>query len=56
MLLTKAGPQAVPAKFVIGAGSLGRVGGLEKGEVGRDGGHIGKGEQFGSCLPDSERK
>ena len=38
--MTKANPQAVTAKFVIGAGSPERVGGLEEREVGRDGGHV----------------
>lgn len=40
--MTKADPQAVPARSVTGAGSPERVGGLEKGEVGRDGGSVGK--------------
>lgn len=40
--LTKADPQAVPARSVTGAGSSERAGGLEKGEVGRDGRSVGK--------------
>lgn len=38
--MTKANPQAVTAKSILGAGSPERVGGLEKREVGRDGGHV----------------
>lgn len=40
--MTKANPQAVTAKFVIGTVSLERVGGLEKGETERDAGMFEK--------------